>query len=111
MGAVADWRTLKISFAASSVPSKTVSLTWSRGASSASSGVPSRGVPWSSSSLMLAKSKASAWPNPCGVWKASAVVVSPSITRVGVLTPPTSPPRRMSAMVLTPRTPLVEPSL
>ena len=58
-GAVADWRTLKISLATSLVPSKTVSVTWSRGASSASSGVPCRGVPSSSSSRMLAKSNAS----------------------------------------------------
>ena len=59
MGAVAAWRTLKISLAASLVPSKTVAVTWSRGARSASSGVPASGVPSSSSSLMLAKSNAS----------------------------------------------------
>ena len=59
---------------------------------------------------MRAKSNDSAWPKPCGVWKASAVVVSPSITRLGVATPLTVPPMRMSPMVLTPRTPLRCPS-
>jgi hypothetical protein len=97
--------------AASLVPSNTVSVTWSRGSTSASSGVPAKGVPSSSSSLMLAKSNASWWPKPCGVWNASAVVVRPSIARVGVLTSPIWPPMRMSPMVLTPRTPWVAPSL
>ena len=41
------------------------------------------GCPASSSRRMLAKSKDSAWPKPCGVWKASAVVVRPSITSAG----------------------------
>ena len=83
MGAVAERSTAKTWLAASPVPSKTVEVTWFRGASSCSRGVPCSGVPASSSRRMRAKSNDSACPKPCGVWKASAVVVSPSIARRG----------------------------